>query len=273
MNVFEYSLSDKDIDEIIYYLAEASKRSGIPEDANPMSECDSCEKYYQLYHSLIVARDSIVKGNGKEVEVQIVPPKDSDPNADNGIIPTKVDPPQYNAEYYRFEITGYGWYNIDDLIQGRFGSVRSSLSVILKENHTERINIFLIIPSLKIFQEGGYLEDLESLGFYDINGEIFLPQNVTAFVIGISEYDGKLYYGQTQFFTSLHQKINLSLNETTKEMMMHSLQFLKFNNLNLKIDTTKNFSSIKAIDDELKKIGLKNAGCDCNNSDTTNDIE
>ena len=266
-------LSNDDIDAIIRYVNKEAVRLSISENFSlSYSNCDSCSYYYKYYASLLHTRDSLVINNGDMTKVDIIPPADADPNADKGTIPTKVNPPKYRAEYYQFNISGYGWYNIDDLVEGRFNAKESELTVTIEEPIKEKVNVFLIIPSFKVFNEGGLLNDDEDYGFYNNNGKIYLPQNEDAFVVGLSEQGGKLYFGQTHFTTSFSQNIRLTLYENTKDEILKSLAFLKLESANVKIETTKNFQPVTNIDSLIENIANKVSNCECYPTDTINTV-
>jgi hypothetical protein len=256
-------LSDTAINAIIRYIDRESKRLHIPEDFNPDSECDSCKYYHNYYAVLSKTRDSLIKDNSTMSQATIVSPPDADPNNDNGTIPIKVSPPQYNAEYYQFKITAFGWYNVDDLVDIKFGAQLSELTVSIDESATERMNIFLVIPSYKVFNEGGLLQNRGDWGFYINNGKIYLPQKTKAFVFGIGEQEGKLYYGQTYFTTSISQHLHLKLNETNKDKMLNSFGRYKLDSLGVQVEKTKNFNGITKIDEELQNIRTKISQCSC----------
>ena len=268
MNTFTH-LKDEELDALYNYVDKEAKRLGIPENFNPNADCDSCEYYHNYFYTLSKKRDSLIANNGSMAKITVVEPPDTDPNADNGTVPTKIDPQKFKAEYYQLSIEAYGWYNIDDLVKGRFNSIECELTVQVESEQTQKFNVFLILPKYKVFNEGGLLENGEEYGFYTIDGKIYLPQKAKAFVIAIGEEGGKLFFGSTKFITSASEKIKIKVSESTKEKMHGFLKSINAKDIDLKVDKTKNFDGISEVDKEIQRIYDKVKNCECNFNDTS----
>ena len=243
MNVFEDILNDKEIDAILKYI-DPKVNSQRKETKTVF---DDCFYYIQHYHSLEIKRHDLLADNGKTIELKIAPSADTIPSS------PKVNPTKYNAEYYKFTIEGYGWYNIDKLLDDE-NSKKSQLSVNIKKTETQRFEMFLVIPSLKILAEGGLLDDGKSYGFYGTDGMIYLPQGIDAYVFAIGEEKEKTFFGLERFTTSLHQTIDIKIYETSKEEILRKMKRLKLDELSFSIEKSKNFDNIKAIDKEIEDI-------------------
>ncbi|MDI9364345.1 MAG: cytochrome c [Flavobacterium sp.] len=256
-------LSDKEIDDLIAYINNCSKKLNVPETFNPSADCDSCWESMNTYVALLNKRDSLAEDNKAQTKITVIEPSDANPNNDNGTIPTKISPPIYNAEYYQFQIIAYGWYNIDDLIAGKFGSVPSELTVALNGEGKDKAQVFLIIPSIKVFTEGGKLSDEKRFGFYVNDGKLPLPQGYNAFVFAISESQGQTYYGRTSFITSTMQDLKIQMKRSEKETILKEMDELKLDKFEMKINKTKNFDNLKSLDSSLSNLVEMLRKCPC----------
>lgn len=258
MTAFEGQLNDEQINAILNYIAVESK--SIPKEKYP-NNFDSCFYYEKRYTELVIKKHNLIADNGKMVEV-----KDMNPTADTiGDLP-KVSPKEYNAEYYKFTINAYGWYNVDKLLENK-ESVQSKLIVNIKKTETQKFQVYLAVPSLKIFAVGGLLDDNINYGFYSTNGIIYLPQNIDAYIIAVGEEDNKTYFGLEHFTTSQNQTINLKVEETSKEKITKKIARLKFDDFKFGVDTTKNYSQLLNLDEEMKQLEIRaKKKCECMNS-------
>lgn len=257
MNVFEGVLNDKDINDILDYIKKETKKLGNWNDTRWLF--DSCVYYLKRMENLERLKHDFIVDNGEMVEL-----KNMNPTADtfNIVAPPKVVVKKYAAEYYKFTIDAYGWYNVDMLLDKGFP--QCNLSVNIKKSETQKFEIFLVVPSLKILAEGGLLNDGKSYGFYGQDGMIYLPQNEDAFVFAVGEENEKTFFGLEHFTTSTNQNINIKIEETSKEKMLRKMDRLKLNDFKMKIEPTKNFKEIKTIDSEIKTLEdkfTKQCGC------------
>lgn len=268
MNTFPAFTND-DIDCILNYINSASEKAGVPKDFNPNGICDSCEYYHDYEYKLRLVRDSLIENNGEMTTVYLNPSINaSAPDNFNTIygpiISTtpgnKVAPEEIYAESYSFEIDTYGWFNVDMLLDERKDLQESILNVAIDNASTYRINVFLIIPSINLFQEGGFLDDGEHWGFYTTDGKIKLPPNQQATVFALGEENGKIYFGKKNFVTSSSQTINIELAETTEDKIRQQVEWTYLPGFEFNVSKSKNFEGIKAIDEELAKMPVD---CDC----------
>jgi hypothetical protein len=177
---------------------------------------------------------------------------------------TFIDRQYYDADYYQFDITTTGWYNVDLLWKQENGEQESILMVRVRGEYSSRLKIYLVIPAVKVFTEGGFLENKKDYGFDEADGKIPLPQNTDAFIIAVSEQNQKLYYAQQHFITNVSQTIDISLKEIDKQSILTSFESLGLNDANLTIEKTKNFDGVKGVDTELQGLKEKLKHCACN---------
>jgi len=277
MNIFP-ELADKDIDGILRYIRVESKKVAREKEFG----YDSCVYLKEHELNLLERKYHLMKENGKMADLDRIPLQNIesaspiDTSTYDTLIPTtkiqKVSPVNYDAEYYKFKIVSYGWYNIDALLQD--GSMKSALSVTIDKTKTQRIELFLVIPAYKILAEGGLLNDGKSYGFYEQDGTVYLPQGIDAYVFAIGEENDKTYFGLNKFTTSLNQTINIKIDETSKEKIQRSMKKLRLDGVDFSIEKTKNYDSIKAIDRELETIKQKKEkGCGCLLDESRGDFE
>ncbi|MBV4358435.1 c-type cytochrome [Pinibacter aurantiacus] len=250
------SLSNDQMECLLSYIRTETVNKGIPKPAP-----DSCLYYRDYYEQLLRKRDSLVKDNKSMAKITIIPPAGDNNNRDTGGLPIKVSPPQYNAEYYQFTIDAYGWYNIDIQLEKTEGVVYSELFVNVQAEPAAHLKAFLIIPDRKIFQEGGYLTNGKQFGFYENTGKLPLPQNTDCFIVVLGENNGKMFFGEKHFVSSVSQTIDVKVEETTQEKFAESIKKLHFEDVSARVDTAKNFSGMKAVDSELEQVKMKVEHC------------
>jgi len=256
MTIFD-NLSDSSINCILAYINKESERLRLPHKTGN----DSCAYYNAYYQRLTNIRDSLSEINGLMTKVEITPPtvantsggSDSATNLpmENSLL---VEPPSYNAEYYQFEINAYGWYNVDILLKDLPDMEDSKLFVRIKGEINTRIKVFLVIPSIKAFVDGGLLDDGTQYGFYKKDGSLKLPQLAPVFVLAMSEQNKELYYGITSFTATTSQTIEVSLKAGSKDEILKSLHELKLENATFDIGKAKNFDGISSVDKEIQRV-------------------
>ncbi|MEI9912481.1 MAG: cytochrome c [Bacteroidota bacterium] len=275
-----------DLRGIYRYIQNESDRTNLPLPAHAyLYDCaDSCMMYKktvaELQSKKEAARsrkDKLAKDNGALAEEK----KEANPstiiNAPAGPPPPvdyeeKVSPQNYEAEYYQFTIESFGWYNIDILLKGINGVEESELFVRITGQYSEKIKIYLIIPSEKVYAEGGPAErNEEEFAFYLKNGKIMLPQNVKAYIMAVTETEESIAFALKEFNTTLKQEFDISLSLSTKEAFSAAINGISMDQITIKVADAKNAGEIRKTNSDLKNIeqDLKNAenlkpkNCDC----------
>ena len=270
-------LNDGDIHAIFDYVdyTVADRDPATIPDFKKM--LDSCALYNKLKRSLETNRSQLVEDNGRFVDVivasgmivsgtgetlAVVGP--SHP-LDAGNL-SLVRPADNDAVYYQVQIVTFGWYNIDILTKDFPDFVKSELSVRVTGTQRDNVNLYLLMPGRKIFVEGGPLSgQTDVYGFYEDNGNIPLPQHEHAYILAMAEHDGKLYFGKTEFMTSLKQSPEIQLLVTTKEQMNLDVTKLGIDDFSFNAHDSKNADSIRKVELKLSEIEkLKPRDCNCN---------
>ena len=267
--------SDPQISAIYNYIDNESKRLVLPLPADHLKKCvDSCIWYDAEYDRLTKRRNKLVADNGSRVVKKETPsaapilsnPKTGPDNYIPSKMLPKVNAPYYQSVYYQFSIQSFGWYNIDVLVKETDGVKKSELIVRLQGVYTREMNVFFILPSAKVFQEGGPLAGKKNeYGFYTVDGSVYLQQSVKATVMTMGERDGKLFFDMVSFQTSEKQTLTLSPAAITKKEMNNMLKSLDLPDINLRVLDSKNGDAIRATDLQLKDLEtFKPKTCDCN---------
>ncbi|MDO6429111.1 cytochrome c [Flavitalea sp. BT771] len=264
MNTFP-NLTDTDLDYLYRSIDNESARLGLPVPDDHLKHCaDSCVLYWHKRISLEGHRDSLIKNNGPLVTLERQLPRGY-VSGDTGTMPGKVAIPVHQSEYYQFRIQSFGWYNIDRLLEDMPVAKMSTLTVQWDAAFRDRVNIFLLIPSARILQEGGPLEDgTNRSGFYTSDGMTPLPQGVKALVLALGEEDGQPLLGAADFITSETQTFNLQIHTLSKKELNTYLRQLDLQEIAIQLEDSKNAKQIRAADAQLKDLDkLKPASCDC----------
>ncbi|MGC4038828.1 MAG: cytochrome c [Chitinophagaceae bacterium] len=271
-------LTHENREDIYNYIQNESDRLNLRYPAHAyLKDCiDSCEEYSSKVSQLkylktlsIKKRQKLITENG---EMTVVKSDSINRTSDTSGFNRKVSAEHFEATYYQFTVDSFGWFNIDTLLDKVDGVAESKLLVRIIGEFRERINIFIIIPSVKVYGEGGRSEtDNDKYAFFRPDGTIPLPQNTKAFILAITEQNQKIAFGLKEFTTGLQQEFAVELKESTKEKFEMALKDFDADRLHIKVDKTKNADSIIAKDKELKDIdrqikdaeNLKPKGCDC----------
>jgi mono/diheme cytochrome c family protein len=271
---FHGILSENDIANIFQYVNGEAKKLNIPETSgDALKIILPCYEAREKHRLLTKKRDSLVSTNGPMTEVSIIPPSIDIPDSMPfpGNVDTsrpiqrveKVVPDNYPAEYYQFNIEAYGWYNIDVLVEEKDNVKESSLMVMIQMPVAFKANVFMVIPSKKIFVEGGLLNDGSNYGFYAKDGKIPLPQGETIYLFAVGESGDKIYFSQTSFVAGLSQSIILEMKETNKTTMVNAIAQLKLTDIKVEVKEVKNYKGIKALDSELMDLEHVLEDCNC----------
>jgi hypothetical protein len=253
---------------IYRYIQNESDRRNLPLPAHAyLYDCaDSCAMYKKAIAELQSKKETarskkkeLIEDNGSLVEEK----KEPNPPAiiNDPIGPPspvdyeeKVSPENYEAEYYQFTIESFGWFNIDILLKGINDVEESELFVRITGQYREKIKIYLIIPSEKVYAEGGPAErNRDEFAFYLKNGKIMLPQNVKAYIMAVTETEESIAFALKEFNTTLKQEFNISLNQSTKEAFSAAINGISMDQITIKVADAKNAGEIRKTNSDLKK--------------------
>ncbi|MFB6456601.1 hypothetical protein ACE38W_15120 [Chitinophaga sp. Hz27] len=116
--------------------------------------------------------------------------------------------------YNTIRISNFGWKDIDVETHNLAAAKACKLSVSLTQPADSFIHIFLIIPDYRILSTGRLSGDGKSCGFYDIDSNLHLPMNKSAYIIATGETGSKFYFGSTAFVTDEHLDLKLDVKES-----------------------------------------------------------
>ena len=281
MSSFE-QLTDRDLDNLYSYIQNESELRNLPIPDYSFETCfDSCIIYQRTKDSLQGIHSRLSEMTVDMVnEIRKYDSTTAVLNATNFDtvdfdntnststlpVPDIVQPIANQSLYYQFTIESFDWYNIDILLKDYSRCVPSELIVTVKGEYKEKINLYLVIPSIKALLPGGPLKNLQdSYGFYEKDGSIPLPMDSKAYIIVMGEYEDKLVFGQMDFFTSRKLSFQIELNLISKEEFNTKMNSLKFDNLSMSVADTKVAEPLRKVIKDLKSVELlKPKGCDCN---------
>ncbi len=272
------NLTEDNINNIYKYIQNESDKRNLPLPSIAyLDNCiDSCMEYNKVVgklieekHRITKRKDTLIQDNGKMVKEkgEITRGTGDIPGPDN-----KVTPKTYNSVYYEFTIETFGWFNIDVLVKGMNGVKESELFVRIVGEYREKVQVYLIIPSVKVYVQGGPAErNAEEFAFQLKNGKIDLPQDSKAYILAVTETSSSIAYVLKEFTTSTRQEIEVALKETNKAEFNAAISLIGGEGLKIDVKDTKNADQIrkvstdlKVIEQELKKAdNLKPKNCDC----------
>jgi hypothetical protein len=267
--------------DIYKYIQNESDRLNLPlPGKGDLKNCiDSCVIYNERIGSLKKQkqlsekeRHELVKENGLMVDDTsrrpvVIPPFMSPPDFDK-----KVSPQNFEAEYYQFTIESFGWFNIDILLKDVDGVEESDLFVRIIGEYRQKVEVYLIIPSTKVYGEGGLTGKKEDeYAFFYKTGKIPLPQNAKAYILAMTETKTNVAFALKEFTTTRQQQFEISLQQATMDEFNSTIQKIGLDELKIKVSESKNANEIRKTDLKLEEIekeikkadGLKPKGCDC----------
>jgi hypothetical protein len=277
-----FNFNRQEFIDLFKYIQNESDRMDLPlpgkEDLK--NSIDSCVIYRKKINHLLnkkqkaqSKRNNLIEDNGPLVDKKPDTTWIVDNNAPLPLdFDKRVSPNNYDAVYYQFTVESFGWYNIDMLLKDVSGVEESELFVRVVGQYKEKIKIFLIIPGVKVYAEGGPAEkNPEEFAFFYKNGKLPLPQNVTAYVLAVTETEQSIAFGIKKFTTGKQQEFDISLHTSSKEEFMSAVSEFDSERLHIKVDNAKNADEIRKTDAALKKIDenlknvekLKPKRCDC----------
>ncbi len=270
------ALTHNDIDAILAYVDTKSKRKFAPTiipEYNGACE-DSCMAYLQALEDLRIDKENLEAEKPAEDFFTLdrtipIPPQNNTTElpSNNATTPIseKVVPNKITATFYTINIKTFGWVNIDILLKNYDALLPSELFVLLQAKYEAKYSVMLIIPSLKVFVEGGKLKENNMYGFDETNGKISLPQNTPCIILSFAEVNDKLIFGKANFTAGLKQTVDISFTETTKEGLAAEIKTLDLDGVTAEIKATEYGKNKKALEksaNEIEKLKPKN--CDCN---------
>ncbi|OQP67702.1 c-type cytochrome [Niastella populi] len=154
------NLTDEELDAIHGYIENEYKRINPNYDINLAACYDSC----RLYNEVAGKWKQIKASLEKETVDLAVEKKEASPDTTGTL--QKVSPDNQESLYYQFTIEAFGWYNIDMMLRNKVEVIAGELTVHIKSTDENKLNLYLVIPSLKVFESGGSLEnETGSYGF------------------------------------------------------------------------------------------------------------
>jgi len=266
------NLSREDLDKLYKYLDQESKNYNPADFPDYKAAFDSCQIYNSAKQALLEKRGKLVLDNGPEVSKDQVFPGPvitligSEDTSSYPVVQNFVKPKASNSTYYQFNISSFGWYNIDIFTKDIPGFEPSVVKAKVAGAHNEFTNIYIIIPDAKIFVDGGLLKgESDVYGFYTDDGNLPLPQGKEAYIMAFTEKDDKITFGFTRFVTGRDNEITVTPKVVTKEFMNQKIKELNFKDLAIQADDSKHADTIRKVDIDLQNIeSLKPKGTDCN---------
>jgi len=280
-------LTKDDLDSLYAYIESESELRNMPIPDNGIARCvDSCRLYRATKDSLEEIKSRLEKDSTDlgilSYEIPITATDSLDDLDDypksnfTDTLPMieKVNPVKHRSLYYQFTIETFGWYNVDMAILEKDGIEESKLVVRIKGDYQERFDIYLVVPSIKLFVQGGKLESGEDLyGFHKPDGSIPLPQNTRAYIIAMGEHGNRIIFGTKEFTTVRKQNFDIFLRKVTKGFFDQQIRLISLDSVSIKVNETKTGRELREVIRKIEKaeeLKPKNCDCDCIQPPPTN---
>ncbi|RAJ77290.1 cytochrome c [Chitinophaga dinghuensis] len=257
------NLSDADIEDIIAYIDNYGKEKD-PETHNKLRLAkDSCKQYFKEFAALKVKEKELIASNGEFVAAHRTYSAPMVPVTLNTVVPNTN-----KSVYYSFNIDSFDWYNVDILLKNLSGIVDGELRVSISGDYKENLHVFIIIPDIRMFAEGGLLDgEKHKYGFYTADGKIPMMLNKKAWIIATGEQKDQLLFAQQVFITKQKLELAISPALSTKAAINEFIKGLDLKDLKMEMTDSRNANSIREIDSLTKIVQgkkPKNWDCGCN---------
>lgn len=281
MNVFP-NMTDGEIGSIFNYIDHV-KRNGRYPDPKPDDCYDSCYRYAMARDSLMLEKIMLAARNTDRDKRNIIlppPPPDtsdisSQPPIDiassdttiafQTIYTSLLEKDDIDENRYQFSITTFGWYNIDVLLKTSADYDGRDMRISVPGSADKPVDIYLILPSMRIFLPGSRLEENRQLfRFIDPRDKISLPAGQRAIVIAMYESDQGMHFGKLEFETGKQYGLELSLQLSSPEAINQALSAIENDELKLNVFKAGYADSTKIINRQIRSAdSLKPVNCDC----------
>lgn len=269
------NLKGEDFEKLVKYIQQESdnRQLPLPEHASLMNCIDSCILFRQQMQ-LLNAEENGLKSKRQKIEndaenrdrkkTSSTIPALAQAVGDSNFVSTQIS----SGIYYDFEIDAPGWYNIDMLLKNIEGIVPSELIVRITGEFRKKVQVFLIIPSMKVYVEGGYSGMKEDeFAFYERTGGIPLPQQAKAYILAVTESGSAIAFGLQEFTTSRRQELEISLYSSSKEQFNKAIRALPLEAFSV-MTFQERYDEMLRKSDSL--VVLRPIGCDCDCGDEGN---
>ncbi|SHM56216.1 Cytochrome c [Chitinophaga jiangningensis] len=263
--------TEAEVTDIYDYIDNYSKQADLTTFNQQLLAKDSCNAYTKALARLqrleIQQRQLVETNNAGMVITHTAAPQIP---ASVGIITdtlSKVIPPSFTGQYYSFEIKTFDWYNIDILLKDVKGVVQGSLRVTLTGTYKNNTHVFLIIPDLRIFAEGGWLRgESDVMGFYGTDGKLPVLPDKKAWIIGTGEEKGQIRFAKSILVTKQDNNVVLTPAPAGPQAMNDFLNTLNFKGIQIDVSESKHADSLRGVEEEIQKIKAirpTSIPCDC----------
>jgi mono/diheme cytochrome c family protein len=279
-------LGDEAMNALYDYIKSEDVKNGISlTNHYVITPCeDSCWRYDSVRYdvenkvaALNQGREDLIEGNEARINFERLDSNGTNrltSNGDTGSLPDKVIPPNYKAIYYRFDITSFGWYNIDALLMATEENA-GSLAVRINDSLTNKWDVFIAVPDQKVFDRGGKLTNGADYGFFTRDGKIPLRAGTRVIVFALGEANEKIAFAYKEFQSTGDDAIVLEPHLATKEEFNRVVKTWSLSKVDIQANDSKNADQIRKADREIKSeqqllelYRPKNCDCNCGGDST-----
>ena len=279
MNLFP-DLTETDLNNLYSYIENQSEVKKLPVPDNGIDKClDSCLLYAEAKIRLKQMKSGLEGDSTREdVEDFIINASVKDTSSNKRIVVTRspvnyladleiVDPIRKKPLYYQFNIDGFGWFSVDKQLEDDYGSKESLLLVRVKGTYNEKLNVYLVIPSMKVVAQGNILDmEKNTYGFYSKDGTVSLPQNTNAFVLAMQELKDSVAFAKKEFISSNAQYFDLTLSKVRKSTFKQQINPPQQTETKVQVKDVKSTSALRRKIKEVtdaEELRPKNCDCSC----------
>ena len=280
MNDFP-ELTDEDLDALYDFIEIESDRQNIPVPQYTYNDfIDACTKRWakiaeldidsEIYQRYFIEEDTASKYQTtiRQTPSNVLAIPRNMPEFD------LVEPVRKKASYYSFDIQTFGWYNVDIFMKDN-GWEDHNLLVDVQGIYKDDVEVYLVVPAIKVFIDGGKAEDGKNYAFFEKDGRLPLPNKAQGWIYAFGEEKGQIYLSLVPFIAEKEMRITVEPVKGTKEDLEAAFSIMS-SELKLKVEDTglkiydelkeKLDSEIIEIEDAIAAIqaeSLINGFCDC----------
>lgn len=261
------NLSREEVDNIFEYVDYVAKDTDPSSIRDYKAAFDSCKLYNKLTNELTAKRQKLIAENGNQAKKEILQRPADAPQETGGTAKPEnlVKPENFDAEYYKFNIQTFGWYNVDILMTGLPGFEDSELMVRITGRINAKVNVYMALPKYRILLDGGLIKgEKDTYGFYTKDGKLPLPQAARAVIFAVGADKQQLYFGEIIFTSTMKQSLEIKMRPVSRQEIDSAIRNYNFEGITFTSEMMQNASELREIDSVIEVLkGLKPVGWDC----------
>lgn len=207
------NLNQQQIEAIYAYITKESEKLNLPVDQHGRYDpCNSLTIKDTVNETVVNKKVTTVGKSNRPPEKETTPAGTGVMDRSAPDTSKKPSGKKLPDEYYTFTIDAFGWFNIDIYTQKDDPDfAEGKLFATVSGGSKDKLSVYLIVPSKKIFVSGYKNDAGKYYFFYREDGYVYLPQNTTAYILAVENVSEKPQLAKLKFTTSTQHEFQLTM--------------------------------------------------------------